>query len=106
MSYYENFNTLSIQIEQAKENGMSIKPYVEKQIDILKNLHEDFVIQVQNHGYSLVDVSVVEIEIEQFLKMKELAQSINLPTEEYDNLIQEARIRIFGEKGYKQFFEN
>lgn len=104
MSYYEDFNILSIQIERAKENDMPIKPYVLRQINVLRNCHDDFVTRAQNLGYRLSDVSVVEIEIEQFVKMKELAQSINLPTDEYDNLIKDARIRVFGEENYKNFF--
>ena len=104
MSYYEDFNILSLQIEKAKENDMPIKPYVLRQINVLQDLHDDFVTRAQDQGYSLADVSVAEIEIEQFVKMKELAQSVNLPTDEYDKLIKDARIRVFGEEGYKQFF--
>lgn len=55
---------------------MPIKPYVLRQINVLQDLHDDFVTRAQNQGYSLADVSVAEIEIEQFVKMKELAQSV------------------------------
>lgn len=39
MSYYEDFNILSLQIEKAKENDMPIKPYVLRQINVLQDLH-------------------------------------------------------------------
>lgn len=104
MSEENKFDILQKKIELAKANGEPIDDYIKEQIQVLKKAHDEFVKLAVAKGYSDNEVSVVEIEIEQFAIMKHLAESIGLPTEEYDNLIKDARIRLFGEENWKNFF--
>ncbi len=106
MSEENKFDILQQKIELAKSNGEPIDNYVREQIQVLKDAHDEFVKLAVAKGYSVNEVSVVEIEIEQFAIMKHLAESIGLSTEEYDNKIKEARIRVFGEENYENFFGN
>lgn len=106
MSEENKFDILQKKIELAKSNGEPIDSYVKEQIQVLKDAHDEFVKLVVAKGYNVNEVSVVEIEIEQFTLMKYLSESIGLPTEEYDNLIKDARIRVFGEENYTNFFGN
>lgn len=50
MSYYEDFNILSLQIEKAKEKYAYKTIYVLRQINVLQDLHDDFVTRAQNQG--------------------------------------------------------
>lgn len=102
----KKFLEYQTKIEQAQQNNLPINNYVLQQIKLLEKSHEEFLEKAVEKGYDLSLPRIGEIEIGQILSMKQLAEKINLPTEKYDNMVRDVRIRIFGEKGYKQFFEN
>ena len=100
------FNRLQQQIEKAELENKPIQGLVKQQIKLLQEAHDEFISTAKSKGYDLLNPQVGEIEIRQYSAMKQLAQKIGLPVEEYDNLIKEVRIRIFGKENYKRFFEN
>ena len=97
---------LEQQIVDAKKEGKPIDTYVKQQIAILENARDEFVRKAQEKGYSLKNFRLGEIEIGQYSAMRTLAKKIGLPIEKYNEAIKQVKIRLFGEKGYKQFFEN
>lgn len=105
MGNQKEFKQLQAQIEKAEKSGKPIKEYVMKQIKLLKYAHEDFFDMAKSQGYSLNDLKLGEIEVQQYCAMKQLATKIGLPTQDYDEKIKAIRIRIFGEENYKRFFE-
>ena len=105
MNNNNSFEYLQAQIEAAEKKGEPVDGYVKQQINLLKASHEEFVKTAQEHGYELNNQKLGEIEVRQYSAMKQLAQKIGLPVEEYDSLIKEVRIRIFGEENYTRFFE-
>ncbi len=98
------FNLLQKQIEEAQRLNKPFDKYVKKQIDLLKDAHDEFVKTAQAEGYELTNPRVGEIEVKQIASMKQLAQQIGLPVEEYDEMIKAVRIRVFGEANYEKFF--
>ena len=100
------FNKLQQQIEAAQKKGLPIKTLVKQQIALLQESHDEFIKTAQKQGYDLNNPRVGDIEVQQYSAMKQLAQKIVLPVDEYDKLIKDVRIRIFGEENYKRFFEN
>ena len=65
-----------------------------------------FISKALAEGYSLKHPRLGEIEVRQFTEMKVLAKKANLPTNEYDELIKQVKIRVFGEENYENFFGN
>ena len=100
------FNKLQQQVEAAEKNGQPIKTYVRQQIDLLKLSHDEFVKTAQKQGYDRNNPRVAQVEVQQYSAMKQLAQKIGLPVDEYDELIKQIQVRIFGEENYKRFFED
>ncbi len=100
------FNKLQKQIEAAEKTGQPIKTYVKQQIDLLKMSHDEFVKTAQKQGYDLNNPRVAQIEVQQYSAMRQLAQKIGLPVEEYDEFIKQIQIRVFGEENYNRFFKN
>lgn len=100
------FNMIQKQIENAEKNGQPIKTFVKQQIELLKSSHDEFMRTVKKQGYDINNPRIGDIEVKQYTAMKQLAQKIGLPVDEYDKLIKNVRIRIFGEENYKSFFEN
>lgn len=100
------FIMIQQQIETAEKAGQPIKTFVKQQIELLKDSHDEFIKTVQKQGYDLSNPRVGDIEVQQYTAMKQLAKKIGLPVDEYDKLIKDVRIRIFGEENYKRFFEN
>ena len=98
------FKILQQQVEEAEKNGQSIKTLVKQQINLLKLSHDEFVKTAEKQGYEINNPKLAQIEIQQYSAMKQLAQKIGLPVDEYDKLIKEIQIRIFGEENYKKFF--
>lgn len=102
----ENFyNKLEKKIQLAIAENKPIKSLVEQQIKLLQEAHDEFIHTAKAQGFDLKSPQVGKIEIEQFSTMKRLAQKIGLPVEEYDELIKNVKIRVFGEENYKRFFE-
>ena len=99
------FNFLQKKIERAEKEKKPIDNYVKKQIQLLMESHDEFIQTAQQKGYDLNNPQVGEIEVQQISAMKSLAQKIGLPVEEYDEMIKNVQIRIFGEENYKRFFE-
>ena len=99
------FNRLQKQIEKAELENKPINGLVKQQIQLLQDAHDEFVSTAKNRGYDLSNPQVGEIEIRQYSAMKQLAQKIGLPVEQYDELIKNVKIRVFGEENYKRFFE-
>lgn len=99
------FDVIQDKIEQALSKNEPIDNLVKEQISILEKAHDEFVKKALDKGYKLSDVSVAEVEIQQFEVMKALAQSIGLAYDKYDELIKASRIRVLGEENYKIFFE-
>lgn len=102
----ENFyNKLEKKIQLAIQENKPIKSLVEQQIKLLQEAHDEFISAAKIKGYNMQSPQVGEIEIQQFSAMKALAQKIGLPVQEYDELIKNVKIRVFGEENYKRFFE-
>ena len=53
----------------------------------------------------LNDIQVVEIEIQQYAEMRELAKKINLKTDKYEKHINEIKKRIFGDGDIDKIFK-
>lgn len=99
------FNTLQQRIEKAIAENKPYDHYVKKQIELLKNAHDEFIATVKKNGMDINQANIGEIEVQQFSAMKALAKKIGLPVEEYDELIKNVKIRVLGEENYKRFFE-
>ena len=54
----------------------------------------------------VVSVDILEVEVKQYSAMKQVAKKIGIDTKKYDNLIKEARIRVFGEDAVREYFSN
>ena len=89
MNDNSSFMFLESQIEAAEKKGESIDSYVKQQIDILKSAHDEFIKTAKEQGYDLNNQKLGEIEVRQYTAMKQLAQKIGLPVDEYDNRIRE-----------------
>ena len=99
------FKRLQQKIEKAELENKPIQNLVKQQIKLLQEAHDEFISIAKAEGYSLQNPQVGEIEIQQLSAMKALAQKIGLPVQEYDELIKNVKIRVFGEENYKKFFE-
>ncbi len=100
------FDYLQKQIDAAKLQNQPIDRYVKKQISFLQDAHDEFIKRAENEGYDLNSPTVGSIEIQQFSAMKNLAKQIGIPYEKYDRMIHDVRVRVFGEKGVKEYFQN
>ena len=100
------FNRLQQQVEKAELENKPIQGLVKQQIKLLQEAHDEFISTAKKKGYDIINnPQVGEIEVRQYSAMKQLAQKIGLPVEEYDELIKQVKIRVFGEENYKRFFE-
>lgn len=99
------FNKLQQRIDKAIAENKPYDHYVKKQIQLLKDAHDEFIATVKKDGLDINQPNIGEIEVRQYSAMKALAKKIGLPVEEYDELIKSVKIRVFGEENYKRFFE-
>lgn len=99
------FERLQEMINEAEKDNRPTAPYVRAQIKLLQKALDEFLIRAGAEGYSLTDVRVGEIEVRQYAAMKQLAGKIGDPTDKYDRLIKQTRIRIFGEENARRFFD-
>ena len=104
-AYEQFFNRLQLQIEKAEAENKPIHSLVKQQIKLLKEAHDEFISTAKSRGYNMQNPQVGEIEIKQYSAMKALSKKIGLPVDEYDELIKNVNIRVFGEANYKRFFE-
>lgn len=93
---------LEEKIKKAQEECKPIEKYILRQIEILKLSLEEF---RKESGLSDNDITLCETELRQYAVMKQLAQKANLPIKEYDDLIANVQIRIFGESNYAKLFK-
>lgn len=93
------------QIKQAEAQGQPIEKFVLREIEILQQTIDTFVNKMSKEG-RLEDAQIASIEIRQYAAMKQLAQKINLPYEQYDKHIKAIQCRIFGEENWETFFGN
>ena len=100
------FNQLQKKIDLAVKDNRPIDSYVKKQIELLEQSHDEFVLQAQAQGYDLANPSVAEIELQQYSAMKALAKRIGAPVDKYDDVMKQIQIRVLGEEGYNQFIAN
>ncbi len=100
------FNRLQQQIEKSELENKPIQGLVKQQIKILQEAHDEFVSIAKSKGYDLLNPQVGEIEIRQYSAMKQLAQKIGLPIDEYDQKIKNIKIRVFGKENYNRFFKD
>lgn len=100
------FNRLQQQIETSELENKPIQGLVKQQIKILQEAHDEFVSIAKSKGYDLLNPQVGEIEIRQYSAMKQLAQKIGLPIDEYDQKIKNIKIRVFGKENYNRFFKD
>lgn len=105
-SNYNNETELEIleqKIKEAQANGISIDKFVIRQIEILQDSINTFMKRMEAED-RLNDIQIVEIEIQQYAVMRELAKKINLQTDKYDNHIKEVKKRIFGTEDIDKIF--
>lgn len=100
------FRELQLQIEKAQLENKPIDNYVKQQIELLKTAHDEFIQEAKQQGYDINTPSIADIELQQYYAMKQLAQKIGLPLEEYDALIKNVKIKVLGKENYKRFYEN
>ena len=98
------FNLLQKQIEKNESQGIPVMNLLKQQIDLLMDSHEEFIRSALASGYDLRNTMIGEIEVQQYSAMKQLAQKAGLPIQEYDDLIKQVKIRIFGKVNYKKLF--
>lgn len=103
LSDEEELQLLEQKIKQVQTDGVSINRFVLREIEILQNTLDTFLKQMDAAGRKN-DIQIAEIEIRQYAAMRQLAQKIGAPTEKYDDLIRQVKIRIFGEENYENFF--
>ena len=68
-----------------------------EQIKILKKIQEKFLHIAQEKGYSLNSYNVLDIKLQQYKLMRQIAEINKLPIEEYEKLIIKTKQEIFGE---------
>ena len=100
------FNNLQKKIDLAVKENRPIDSYVKKQIEILEQSHDEFVLRAKAEGFDLSSLSVAEIELQQYSAMKALATKIGAPVDKYDDVMKQIQIRVLGEDGYKKFIAN
>jgi len=100
----QELKLLEEKIKFAEHNGQSIDKYILREIEILQNAIDIFVVQARQRD-NLDEFDIAEIEIRQYATMRQLAQKIGLSVDEYDAKIKAIKIRLFGEENYKNLFE-
>lgn len=100
----QELKLLEEKIKFAEHNGQSIDKYILREIEILQNAIDIFVVQARQRD-NLDEFDIAEIEIRQYAIMRQLAQKIGLSVDEYDAKIKAIKIRLFGEENYKNLFE-
>ena len=93
------FDELSLKIN-SETNQIQKQKFAQEQIEILKQIQQNFLIEAEKRGYALTSYNVLDIKLQQYKLMKQIAITNNLQFEEYENLIQKTEKEIFGE----QFF--
>lgn len=94
---------LEHKIKQAESQNKPIEQYILREIEILQNTIDTFLREMEKQG-RLNDIAVAEAEITQYSAMRQLAQKINLPAEQYTERIKQVQYRIFGEENWETFF--
>ncbi|MCM1003266.1 MAG: hypothetical protein NC408_02875 [Candidatus Gastranaerophilales bacterium] len=100
------FMKIQQQIETAEKAGQPISHLVKQQIELLKGSHDEFVKTAADKGYDKASFTFGKMEIDYFAAMRQLAQKIGLPLDEYDERIKQIQIRIMGEENYNRVFGN
>ncbi len=100
------FNRLQQKIEQAQRENKPYAHYIERQIKLLEEAHDEFVAKVTKEGYDLNSPNIGEVEVRQYSAMRALAEKAGLPLEKYDEMIKSVQVRIFGEENYERLFGN
>ena len=103
MTDTQELKFLEEKIKLAEQNGQPIEKYILREIEILQKAIDTFVEQAKERN-NLDEFDIGEIEIRQYATIRQLAQSINLSTEKYDNAIKAVKIRLFGEENYDILF--
>ena len=99
----QELKLLEEKMKLAEQNGQPIEEYILREIEILQTAIDTFVVQAKERK-NLDEFDIGEIEIRQYATIRQLAQSINLSTEKYDNAIKAVKIRLFGEENYDILF--
>ncbi len=95
---------LEQKIKEAQLNNLPIDKFVLRQIEILQYTIDTFMKRMAGED-RLNDIQVVEIEIQQYAVMRELAKKINLKTDKYEKHINEIKKRIFGDGDIDKIFK-
>lgn len=89
------FDELSLKIS-SETNQIQKQKFAKEQIEILKQIQQNFLIEAEKRGYTLVSYNVLDIKLQQYKLMKQIAIANNLPFEDYENLIKKTEKEIFG----------
>ena len=96
---------LEEQIKQAQKQGLPIEKYVQQQIKLLEEVHDDFVAQGVKKIKALSDeVDFDETKIKQLQAIASLCKKIGLPTEKYEKQIFDIRANRFGAEFVRKNF--
>ena len=107
MDYSKEMKDIFDQIAAFEKAGKNPAYLYKKQIGILEKAHEDLINNAKAQGYDInSNLHILELEIKQFTAMKQLAAKVNFPTDKYDRMIREARVRVLGEEFVAQHFDN
>ncbi len=106
MSKSDEYSQILTKIDEAKKTGRPTAPYVRRQIELLQEAHDTLIRNVKSQGYDLRNFRVAQREIQIYAGMKQLAEEIGDPVQQYDERIKEIQIRVMGEENYRRFFDN
>ena len=95
MNLKEEFNNLTNLIKNEKNIEIKQKLTL-RQIEILENVQEEFILKAKQKGYSLESYNVLAIIQDQYKSMKYLAEQANLSTEKYELELDKISVKLFG----------
>ena len=91
------YNQLEKQILEAQKSHKPIDSYVKKQIEILEEVHDDYIASATLKRPDIQDnINFANVQIKQLQAIASLCKKIGLSTEKYDNKIKEIRMRYLG----------
>ena len=90
-------------IKEAEKQNKPIENLVKEQIAIMECQKDEFI--RRSEDMQLDEIAKARTEIQMYNNIKFWAQKIGLPIDKYDKLIDQVKIKIFGEDNYQIFPE-
>lgn len=93
----EKYNKLE-ELYKSEPSLQKRQKITQEQIKILQSVQKQFIEQVKLKNIPLDSYNVLEMLMNQYKGMKQLAERVELNTAEYDEKIEEIKLKIFGKK--------